>query len=104
MPIGYQMQTGMQPTGSPTTPYRCRPMTDPTPNRPPLWQVMQAAFTEMPNNGPIDAGTGFVRACCAAELRAIAERIEDEYASDISVVGVVSMLHAEADRAEAGEQ
>jgi hypothetical protein len=69
---------------------------DPTPSRP-LWKVMRDAYDDaFPEYDEITDGY-------AAELRAIAERIQDEYASGISVVGVVSMLRAEADRAEAGE-
>jgi hypothetical protein len=64
--------------------------------RPPLWEPMHCAFSKHRDPGSWRLGYGAI-------LRAIAERIEDEYASGISVVGVVSMLRAEADRAEKGD-
>lgn len=80
-------------------------MTDVTPNRP-LWHVMHAAYWE---------AAGFEKElippssqeCFAAELRAIADRIEDDFATHIvgddPVMEVVDWLRAEAGRAEAGE-
>jgi hypothetical protein len=97
MPIGYQMQTGMQPTGSPTTPYRCRPMTDPTPNRPPLWEVMREAV----KNAPLAEYENLA----AAELRAIADELPKQLARwGHEEMAVQAFLRSEADRAEAGEQ
>jgi hypothetical protein len=62
---------------------------DPTPNRPPLWQVMQDAHP--PGLTTPDRFWMYERDCFAAELRAIADWLRD-------------LLLAEADRAEAGEQ
>jgi hypothetical protein len=74
-------------------------MIDPT-NRPPLWEAMDAArFLALRrgcNNG----------VAVAAELRAIAGRIKDDFAAcivgDDPVMEVVDWLRAEADKAEAG--
>jgi hypothetical protein len=71
-------------------------MTDPT-NRP-LWQVMRQADRSAASD---------YRSPEARILRAIAERIEEDFATHIvgddPVMEIVDWLLAEADRAEVGE-
>lgn len=83
-------------------------MTDPTPN-PPLWKVMHNAY-----HAAIKARIreGFIswspQVGHAAELRAIAEAIREEFeGSSLAEIGTVRMIRdflgEEADRAEAGK-
>jgi hypothetical protein len=83
--------------------YEVLTMTDPT-NRPPLWEVMDSARFLALNKG---CNNGVA---VAAELRAIAKWVENEAAANVllpidlpTLWRVAGLLHAEADRAEAGE-
>jgi hypothetical protein len=79
-----------------------------TPNRPPLWQVMEDA--RPPGLTTPDRFWMYEKDCFAAELRAIAEWIRDRHrlqpdsSTYIGASLVAAELLAEADRAEAGEQ
>jgi len=81
-------------------------MTNPT-NRPPLWEVMREASHTADAIG-IASTDQFMRACAAAELRAIADEAEKQFACFTDTSGrivaetMVNWLRAEADRAEAG--
>jgi hypothetical protein len=90
-------------------------MTDPTPNRPPLWEVMRDALSAIPKDTIFKGGDGFVRVCVAAQLRAIADWLVPEEDPFVFETGSADwfyqrnrerlrrQLRAEADRAEAGE-
>ena len=101
-------------------PIHCQPLTepvptDPTPNRPPLWRVMNAAFMD----AFMDADSGQLGPTIAAEIRALADWLvpeepepPDGYAeTSAGYRHTVWEVHdelrdrllAEADRAEAGE-
>jgi hypothetical protein len=78
-------------------------MTDPTPNRPPLWWIMQGAYFEGRKPGHCD------RLGYAAEIRAIADEIAArmrllEKGYNLTAPEMISWLRDEADRAEAGDQ
>jgi hypothetical protein len=74
-------------------------MIDPTPNHPPLWQIMADAYIQslvLHESYP----------CYAAEIRAIAAELankESEWRAECSDMSAVQWLLAEADKAEAGE-
>jgi hypothetical protein len=76
-------------------------MTNPTPNRPPLWQVMLEAIDDAleKNEEPVHE-----RLMCAAELRAIAEEMVLHFDPWLQEhADVEAWLLAEAERAEAGK-
>jgi hypothetical protein len=78
-------------------------MADPTPNRPPLWEVMQDAYFKGRNPG-ISEPHGY-----AAEIRAIADEAQVQFDGHFAgrwekELRIIDWLRAEADRADAGEQ
>jgi hypothetical protein len=80
-----------------------RIMADPTPNCPPLWQVMRHASQHSRINWEHMDTFKY-----AAEIRAIAEAIQVQFNKhfadgDAVLLEVIDWLDAEADRAEAGE-
>jgi hypothetical protein len=85
------------------SPLNWRAMPRPEPQRPPLWQVMDAVTKVAWNDG------GNTTTASAAQLRALANEAEVQFAffvdpsERIVVKTFVAWLLSEADRAEAGE-
>jgi hypothetical protein len=84
-------------------------MTNPTPERPPLWEVMRDAYIQSSGTLIDDLGrevlSGPDREEFAAMLRAIAKEIRHRWDADPPddiAIEIVVWLLAEADRAEAG--
>jgi hypothetical protein len=86
---------------APCWPAGGREMADPTPNRPPLWEVMHCAYS--PHREPGQWRLGY-----AAELRAIADWLVPDGDPDTDCIVpehgryLHTLLLAEANRAEAG--
>jgi hypothetical protein len=68
----------------------------------PLWEVMNESLLTVPGDTPVRTGDHFIALCYAAELRALAEIVEQrgDQGLDLDPGETADWLRAEADRAE----